>query len=370
MVELNQYYTPILTSEYLASLLNLDNIRTCVELSAGEGALIEPIKKINPNITFTTVDIDPRNTEKLYKLYPKDNHFCDDALNANLCLPVGYYDLAICNPPFSTVPFGNDLDFILDNDFYEIFKSFKTVRTEVLFILKNLSLLKDGGVLAILVPSLIVNYSRLDKFRRLLFGLFELESVVEFEYKSFKKTEAKVFILVIRKSRPALADYMVGFTRYFNGVACKKDVYVSSLFHKSSTSEYLAGFKLFRGSNSSKECRGSFKEFYHNYAWVGDFSNVKYSSCSSKLPNVKYAISGDILIHRVGRQVGRTVFLTDGQVVVSDCIIVLRFFDNALKEKFIEFWKENKSQWISEFSKGTCAKSISIRDISALIRSL
>ncbi|PKF50063.1 N-6 DNA methylase [Enterovibrio nigricans] len=369
MVELNQYYTSEATSFLLASMLDIAHVQSCLELSAGEGALIEPIKKLNQLVRFTTVDLDTQNTDKLKAKYPEDTHICGDALDLNLNLNVNSFDLAVCNPPFSYAELSESYRQLLGRDFTPIFNGSSRIRMEVLFILRNLTFLKQGATLAIIVPDFIFTSNALSNFREILFSKFTLSQVVECEHKSFKRTEAKTYILFIRKCDPKNVNYSVPYAMLSSGGIKNKEIKINSTFSKLNLDEGV-GYTIFRGSNSSKECRLSGRPFHHNYSGIGELSGVSYEINAELVVGFKYALKGDILIHRVGRNVGKTVFLDSDSVIVSDCIIVLRFLDSKLRSTFLDHWPLHKKEWVLENQKGTCAKNISISSIRNYISSL
>ncbi|MEZ9317654.1 N-6 DNA methylase [Vibrio lentus] len=370
MVELNQYYTSETTSALLASMLDATNALNCIELSAGEGALIEPLKNVNSEVKFTTVDIDPINSKKLSSKYPDDIHICGDALNSELDLGEKPFDLAVCNPPFSFVNKQSRFDYLLKDEFEDLFKDNARIRLEVLFILRNMQLLKYNATLAVIVPDLIVTSDRFLSFRSALLSKYHLTGIFECEHYSFKKTEAKTFILFIKKCKPIDNKNTISLTSFKNGKKKSKVVEISKFTHPSKTITGIKSYSIFRGSNTSKQCRETGLDFHHNYSWIDDFSNITYSAVLEKTSGFKYAKPGDILIHRVGRNVGKTVILQKNEVIVSDCIIVLRFLNEKDKNLFIRNWKKNKNEWLFNNTKGTCAKNISITNLNRYLFSL
>lgn len=370
VIELNQYYTPESTSLALASMLDISNVRSCIELSAGEGALVGPLKASNKNIKFTTVDIDQSNSTKLANLYPNDVHICGDALDKNIGLKNDSFDLAICNPPFSYVDNSDKYSYLLTGKFGTLLSKNKRLRMEVLFILRNLQLLKPGGTLAVIVPDFILNSRPLLNFRRILFDRFELFNVVECGYGSFKKTEAKTYILFIKKVNKCKFSKVVPVISIVNGVLKKNSIDIENAIKTVEKVEPNSGYEIFRGCTSSKLCRESRRDFHHNYSGLENFSNVTYKVYSAELPKFKYAKFNDVLINRVGRNVGDTVILASSNVIVSDCVIVIRFHRASLREAFIENWTRDRADWIKLHVKGTCAKNISISSIKSYISTL
>lgn len=372
MIELNQYYTSEAISSLLASMLDVDSVKSCLELSAGEGALIEPIKSFNEHVRFTTVDLDQKNTEKLKKAYPSDTHINGDALDLNLKINSNSFDLAVCNPPFSTTEITERNRLILGEEFSACFKGSKKIRSEILFLIRNLFFLKENATLAIIIPDLILSSSRLSHFRKLLFNKYKLVRIVECEHKIFKNTEAKTFILLIKNTENKNPKLEVTYSKIINNEVTNSKIELHKITSPPENREKNSNaYSIFRGSKSSKECRLNGSPFHHNYSNLIDFSSISYRGKSPKIAKgFKYAISGDILIHRVGRDTGKTIYLEGNSVIVSDCIIVIRFTDELLRNKFIENWSQCKEEWLSKNQKGTCAKNISIESIKSFISSL
>uniref|UniRef100_UPI001E4F2731 hypothetical protein n=1 Tax=Photorhabdus bodei TaxID=2029681 RepID=UPI001E4F2731 len=105
MVDFNQYYTSKDVSDLLTSFITFDNPKTCLELSAGEGALLHALRKRWTNLHFTTIEIDPINHKVLKDAFPYSTHFCVDATEeyCKILLGNSSFDLAVCYPPFGGV---------------------------------------------------------------------------------------------------------------------------------------------------------------------------------------------------------------------------------------------------------------------------
>ena len=366
MPELNQYYTSKPISDLLASLINLKNVKTCIELSAGEGALIDAILAHSCDIDFFTVDIDPKNVQYLKLKYPKFTHICADALNLSTEIKNKKFDLAICNPPFAQVNINEKITYLFDDELSKIFSNQKTIRMEIVFLILNLNILKYGATLSIIVPDVIINSDRLARFRSYIFSKFTLVNLVECKHRSFKKTEAKTFIVYIKNSKPKAEQY--NYTHYYfsNSEIQSERNEVKNLYENFMPTKNIK-LKIFRGKNSSKECRKLNEDFYHTSVKIKDFSILSFDESINESNKHSYAIAGDILINRVGRDVGKTTYLNSGRIIISDCIIAIRFSNNIDSNKFITIWRHKKEQWLVKNAKGTCAKHISIKNISKFI---
>ena len=103
-MSLEQYYTEEGIGERLASMLPVMNPHECVELSAGEGALLLPIIRKWPNIKITTCELDPLNVSKLKSSFKGKHHNIDvlsDSFEKAFKGKLASFDFAVSNPPFS-----------------------------------------------------------------------------------------------------------------------------------------------------------------------------------------------------------------------------------------------------------------------------
>ncbi|EKN6174735.1 methyltransferase domain-containing protein, partial [Yersinia enterocolitica] len=152
--KLAQYYTDASLGQRLVSMLPPDlKLENVVDLGVGEGALLFEISKKYPDAKLYGFDIDPNNIENV-----NDNSniisFNGDSttrtvyeLAKKLC---SGFDLIIGNPPFCSI----------ENTAYitELLKEInlkpktRKVRAEITFIFQGLNLLRDGGVLAFILP--------------------------------------------------------------------------------------------------------------------------------------------------------------------------------------------------------------------------
>ena len=79
-MSLEQYYTEERIGERLISMLPPISPQHCVELSAGEGALLLPVVRIWPEVRISTCELDPENVKKLASSF-KGEHYNIDVLS-------------------------------------------------------------------------------------------------------------------------------------------------------------------------------------------------------------------------------------------------------------------------------------------------
>lgn len=377
MIKHNQYYTSKNISDLVTRLIITSAPKTCLELSAGEGALLESAKKKWPNIHCTTFDIDPENVALLEQKFPTDNHFCADATGTECqsILESKNFDIAVCNPPFSMVTLNETTKNYLSKIFGDTYQSNTKIRSEILFFAINMLSLKANGTLAIIVPELIIKGYSFEKFRKKLTELFLLEYVIECEHNSFSKTEAKTYALIIKKSHQKTtktykyikfndSKLVMEETRDTMGFVSKqKRIVVSN----------ASGYKIIRGNLSGKTCRNINTNYIHTTNMKSDFHEIFFEekTDATTIISVKKAEAGDIIIARVGSRIlGKTNLLISGSAILSDCVFALRFDNKNHKHKFLKFWLKNKDEWLKKNATGTCAKHITISNLSNLLDTL
>ncbi|MDI6459381.1 N-6 DNA methylase [Cronobacter malonaticus] len=369
VVEFKQFYTQKGISQLLISLFEHEDPVTCLELSAGEGALLDSASLKFPLMEITAFDIDPKNVELLRSKYPNAHIHCMDSTSHEIhdTLKDVQFDIALCNPPFNTI--NNTIQFqTIVEDIFKKTISTKKIRSEIVFLAINLLYLKEGGELAIILPDLFYSSPSYNWLRNALVNGFTIKSIIECEHRSFLKTEAKTYIFHIKKVKEKL--HKIAFFKYENGNGIQKcDILPSSLERielKPSTvkNEY---YSAFRGRLSGKDCKNSGYPYFH----TNSFNQLTYAKVCNIFGENIIAKRGDVLIARVGsRVIGKhEIFQGDG-AIISDCIFCIRFNDDVFKDFFLDYWMKNKNVWLKENIKGTCAKHISLVSIRTLLEDL
>lgn len=377
MVDFNQYYTSKNLSDLLTEFISLQEPTSCLELSAGEGALLDAVKSKWSEIKCTTVDIDPVNHSFLTKKFPYDDHFCFDATSYE-CLTVlsdKKFDLAVCNPPFESISKTEIIEEYIHKAFGVTLGKLKKTRAEIAFLAINITHLKQNGILAIVVPELIIKGLKLSKFRESLFLNYKVESIIECEQKTFKHTEAKTYVLFLKKTKPPknhLVNYISVDAKL--NLKNKSNLFAYELLelfkeHKIKDIDNNS-FEIIRGKMSGKECKLSQNPYIHTTNMGPDMSSLNLDGQFSGT-SLNLAMAGDIIISRVGTRVlGKTNFIESGAAMISDCIFLIRFKDQEKRTKFVDFWIKNKSNWLKYNSTGTCARHITKTRLTMLIKNL
>lgn len=366
MVEFKQFYTERDVSDKLAGLIQTTLPETCLELSAGEGALIDAVLKIHPHVNITAVDIDKKNIAYLRKKYSGINVLCGDSTLPEVfdLIDNSSFDIALCNPPFKNI----DINPFLASMVFDITgKKIKgdKIRAEVVFLLLNLKKLKFSGELAIILPDMFFSSLTYLWLRDFIIKNLNLRKIIECEHKSFKKTEAKTHIYHIKNENVRKQSNIL-FEK--NGkeyhLSCVN--FVSSNNFPEASEKYDDKFILFRGRKSGKECRNSGVSYFHTTSFDSHPAGKETTTDAQEYT----AFKNDILIARVGTRVlGKTIVFQGNPSLVSDCIFCLRISNENLRNYFFYRWVEEKENWISANAKGTCAKHFSLVSFKNYVRS-
>jgi adenine-specific DNA-methyltransferase len=370
-VSLEQYYTEEEIGERLVAMLPCVAPENCIELSAGMGALLIPIIKQWPSIRISTCELDPENNRYLKNNFPGDHHEVDvisrkfDRTFKDKCT---LFDLAVCNPPFSWRSNSDYEKASLKSFGTDWMCSWSKVRSEIIFIIQNLKLLRDTGHLAIILPELIVFSNYFSKFRKHLSTISSVVSISEVESGSFKGTEARTFILVLSKNRSNIPFSLTDKNSHIS-------IHSQNEFHdwpsKSIRNRLFqlaeATFNLKRGTHSGKVLRESRLSYYHTSGFfTRNDLDVSGSSIEGKLiqaPSPLVASTGQVLINRVGtRALGKAVVVPKGQYVVSDCAYRLSVPNSIDPHDVVAFWHQ-QAEAIVQNARGTCAQYITKADI-------
>jgi tRNA1(Val) A37 N6-methylase TrmN6 len=352
--------------------------RSCLELCAGMGGLIEPIVQSWPTLKLVTCDIDQGNHSYLKKAYPTGKHFLVDVTSKKFETVIkqcsSEYDLAICNPPFcwsKNKPYYRSL---FNGTQLANYAGHERIRLEIIFALQNIRLIGRTKTLIIILPELIVKGTVFRQFREYLVKNHSVDKIMKIEPNSFKGTEAQTYAISILKEKKQNKKI--------------EKINIDGTHENIPPLEFVSGYKtlnitsdqqvdIFRGNWTGKKCNQSEFPTFHTTSFrkhktdIIDLNKSSLPSIHPKLDSLdssKVAKEGDILIARVGsRTIGRMAFVERGRCIISDCIISVRFPSKGYARQFYERYKDSMQSRLKEIGKGTCAKYLTHSDINALI---
>ena len=201
--ELDQFYTPIEIVEFITSLLEIKNTTKIIDPAGGSGDFLVGCLKKNSNVSESVYyfDISPEAKEvaMLNMILNGDGRSNLKVLDSieNYNKGNGNFDLVITNPPFgSKTIFKNEK--ILQN--YELYKKYNYKQLGVLFIERAMNLLKDDGILCIVLPNGYLTNPN-DKGIREYLQKYRIVAYISLPEGAFKgaDTGVKTGILIVRK---------------------------------------------------------------------------------------------------------------------------------------------------------------------------
>jgi len=210
------YYTPQNLADYITKwAINKENTTSILEPSCGDGVFIQALANANcsKNISLNAHELFDEEAEKAQNLcqslgFENYNISCGDFLawaNPKLLNNENLYDAIIGNPPFIRYQF-------LEKDFQKntetVFahlglKFTKHTNAWVPFILASVSLLKNGGRLAMVIPSEIIHVMHAQSLRTYLANTCKKILIIDPQELWFENTlQGAVIFMVEKKNNP------------------------------------------------------------------------------------------------------------------------------------------------------------------------
>lgn len=384
MDKLGRYYTSDVFSHLLISQFINDKPGNILDLGVGSGALIKAALNRWDNAEYFAVDVDKKSILRIKSELPFVKSFHFNTLKAEvsekLRIKIGEIDIAICNPPYLKVKNAISYNTLFEGANLAECKKLRLLTSDVIFLAKNLQLLKGGGELGIILPDSLITGKEFIPLRNAILKEHNLKGIIELPEKIFQKTEALTHILLIEKTKAAskksplfLADKTGQIIDEIevdkDGLSERMDFKYHSWRKKTKLikqHKVLSDLKveIKRGTFTHKELKKIGDNFIHTTEIKN--ANDKQAIRSSKKVNHKYLLAtrGDILLARVGRGcTGKLCMVSRGKAPVSDCVYRIR----VSKKYRMKVWKALISlegqNWLKANCHGVCAKVISKKDL-------
>ncbi len=197
---LKQYFTPYKVAEFMVANSPVPANVKIIDPAVGDGIFVEVLLQKGFD-DIQGIDIDQQVIQSdrwRYNGYNNVVFHHGDALDSTaLGVRDGYFDLAIGNPPFSNQK-SKIKDVTILNHFY-LRKQKQSV--EILFLERFFQLVKDGGLIRLILPINIFSNTNLQYVRNFIIHNSQIEAIVSLPRNIFKNTSAKTAILFARKSR-------------------------------------------------------------------------------------------------------------------------------------------------------------------------
>ena len=195
---LTAFYTPAEITETISSVLKENGIAPLrvLEPSAGRGAFVDAFLKDNPQAEVMAFEKDLLTGKILSHLYPEQRVRIEGLERIEKPFEE-YFDVAVSNVPFGDVA-------VFDAQFEKGSAEHRAAAKKIhnYFCLKTLDTVRDGGIVALIIPQGVLNADSNSAVRRLMLSQADLLSAVRMPNNLFTEnagTEAGCDLLVLQK---------------------------------------------------------------------------------------------------------------------------------------------------------------------------
>ena len=386
MDNLAKFYTEDSISKLLVEEIYFSNPRLIVDLGIGKGSLTNAAYSKWGNAIFFATEIDSDQIIKTRNDFPFVNIIKADGLKVDLKEKlqsiVNNVDIAICNPPYLRIAkYNNTYNELFEKSGLENCINLKWFTSDLVFLAQNILLLKDGGILGIILPDGLVSNHEFKLFRQDLIKNHSILSIIQLPDKIFKKTEARTHILIIKKGKSNdtynVNLYNADKNGYINESISvpspllnnRMDFNYNKLIIKRQKSPYIVtlktiGAEIKRGQLTHKEL----KQLKSNYIHTTSLSHKSKLSLISDIVEGQssfiFSKENDILLARVGSGcIGKISFVVEGNQLISDCVYRIRVPKKFLNQTWLSLCSESGQIWLKSNAHGVCSRVLSKSDL-------
>lgn len=381
-MNVNAYYpTKTAVSKLLVENIKHDSPSNLLDLGAGDGSLLNAALQKWNGTEVTASELDCSLCDLLSKNFEKLKLIRGNSLDLleKRILKANSFDVAVCNPPYLKYNNSEYHKNLLNAAGFSSCASWSKVPSDLLFLAKNLLLLKSSGHLAIILPDSMLTGEEFRAFRRDLVLKNKVYAVIQLPENIFNNTGAITHIVYVQKGLPS--DQRIPLYKADESGSIVNESWASkeslgqrldfkywSWFNKSkfdfkqTTLGNIAQI-IRRGNSTHNDLKKSNLPFFHTTSFKS--SPINIVSDHRVFPvNTSIARAGDILLARVGTRVlGKAVKIKEGYIAYSDCIYCIRVPEKFQDRLFYQFLSGQGQAWFKANSKGVGAQLISKRDL-------
>ncbi|NOQ32113.1 MAG: N-6 DNA methylase [Helicobacteraceae bacterium] len=378
-----QFFTPKKYSQILVEKILYAKPEKIVDLTMGEGSLLLEASRMWKGSNLFGNDIDSKCCKKVQDIIPEihcynKDIFLDTSIKS-LIKKIGTVDICLGNPPFYLIKQNKDSLKILKLFSLEGYYKASYISAEVLFILQALRILKNGGLLSVILPDGFFVNNALKKFRIFLITEYTILDIIELPSEIFEHTKAKTHILVLKKSKSISKTIKLSSIVKEDSIFIKKDDAYNRMDYSfyESYSNYSNYKKLekydveiFRGKPKFmlKDIKETWILHTTNFRFGNDFKSPLKTNRLIKKYIDRIAFKNDIIIPRVGTSIlGKVGVVQSGYFIATDCVFIIRVKnENDRKDILYTLNSQFGKDWIKSISKGVGARHITLTDIAKM----
>lgn len=382
--KLCRFYSPDWLSSLLVDALPDLSPNAIVDLGSGPGSLSNAASLRWPGARVITVDADPAIAERRSRNDLDHTHLCRNVLSDGLARAIGIkpaaIELVISNPPYTRTARNRSIDRVLGRaGLAEAVAGWAMVPADLVFLAQALLLAQPGGLIAFVVPDILISSSLMKDTRRSIISRHQILTVIQLPRGTFGRTDALAFVIVIRKgvtgepiNLRSVDQY--GVTNTSIVINDEKGVLrLDSIFHSANTlgneRETLKdlGVTVARGRSNSRDVAQSNGEIFHTSNFPMLPGGKILLEGSAARCNGIIAEAGDILLARVDRRLENKVAVVEaGCSEISDCVLRLRMPRDVRGRVLAGLTSGDGQRQIVATSRGTGARHISHKAVLSI----
>ena len=341
------YFTPPSCVRNNIELLKpyIQSMRNMLEPSCGSGEYITAFHEAFPSMSITGVEYNKT-------IYEDVKHLANDKiaiLNQDYLSSYGTeekFDLIIGNPPYFVMRKSE-----VAKEYHAYFDGRPNIF--ILFIIKSLRLLSDGGILSFVLPTNFLNCIYYDKTRRYIAKHFRILNIVDCKSDKYIETQQDTTIVIIQKSKsiPRTSPFVIEIESYTIFGDKDKNQKISNLYKNSKTLSEL-GFGVSVGNVVWNQCKGVLTDdktktrlIYSSDVEGGSLVMKTYKNCDKKNYIIKQGYRHPMIVVNRGYGVGEYKFncclVADiGEYLVENHLICITRLEEATQDVVIADYKK------------------------------
>lgn len=357
------FYTPTQIADFLIEMIDITDCEDIIDICCGSWNLLRSAQKRFPKAHITGVDVD--GEAERFRLENADFYKGDGREFALDCKNESQkYDLVLSNPPFGYLEEALRLYAHSNDD--RINKKFINKRYENEMLQANLLLIKQGGMLLCILPSTFVEGISNKNIRKMLGKRYNICSLFQLPKDIFGNGGISTWAMCLKNNPPdnsSVCVYRVEPTE--KGYIPKKMNDIEKEYIKNGDwaapgeKQRRNDLTIYRGSLHSNEfCEEGNKVLHCSVCECGKEWRPSVRFCNANVG--KKAMQGDIIVNRIGKGAGYWCVNEEQEILVSDCIIVIKNERGNLRK---QLEKQSIHHRLKIPIYGTTTQYITVEDI-------